>query len=508
LGFWPQLEPHAIAEGLKGKLSLRLRKASWQRLIERKWPYAKAGPVALQALWLTFFAAGCTAVLSSGVFHQTSSLWFAIAAGLAAIHILGRGPRHLLTETDKRNADTMGCVAACFGLSGQALSVTSNCESLFGVTASELMGCGFFERVQVADRPTFLKAISDACAQPVMATTTLRWRGLERVEPAGQASPVFHWLEMRARRTEAAPRKNRQDANVVAFFRDVTEAKCRDAELEDARAHILAANSTREHFFTHAGHEIRSPLNSIAGFAELLASSSMPLPVAEKQREYARIIQQSAQHLLTIADSITDLSLIQSGRLPVTLVRFAAAPQIDLCCDMLALQAKNNGVLLLRAYPANLDAILCDKRLFTQILVNLVSNSIKFTPANGRVTVAACAEGASLLINVTDTGIGIDEQDLGRLGDPFFQAKSVPDRQGKGTGLGLSIVRGFVGMLGGEIMVASEPEKGTCVSVRLPLEGQVCTGAAKGPAKIATLAGLPPAVKSSANQQIMVKKIA
>jgi two-component system, cell cycle sensor histidine kinase DivJ len=175
---------------------------------------------------------------------------------------------------------------------------------------------------------------------------------------------------------------------------------------------------------------------------------------------------------------------------------------------MVGLQASNSEVLLLRTYPANLDTILCDKRLFTQILMNLLSNAIKFTPPNGSVTIAARAEANSLLVKLTDTGIGIDAEDLARLGDPFFQAKGSSERQNRGTGLGLSIVRGFVGMLGGEIMVASEPEKGTCVRVRLPLESHALTGTAKGPVRIATLARLPQPEEPFANQPMMVKKIA
>jgi len=127
---------------------------------------------------------------------------------------------------------------------------------------------------------------------------------------------------------------------------------------------------------------------------------------------------------------------------------------------MVKLRAKNSGVELLRAYPENLDEITGDKRACTQILINLLSNAIKFTPPNGSVTISASPEPHYLLILVADTGIGIAEPDLAHLGDPFFQAKAIPDRQEKGTGLGLAIVRGLVGMQGGTITVASEPDKG------------------------------------------------
>ena len=155
---------------------------------------------------------------------------------------------------------------------------------------------------------------------------------------------------------------------------------------------------------------------------------------------------------------------------------------------MVKLHAQNSGVELLRAYPENLDELTGDKRACTQILVNLLSNAIKFTPRNGTVTISVRPEPQALLIVVADTGIGIAERDLARLGDPFFQAKT-SGRNENGTGLGLSIVRGLVGLQGGTIAVASEPDKGTCVHVLLPLDGVAArTGI---PAKIQTIPDLP-----------------
>jgi cell cycle sensor histidine kinase DivJ len=172
------------------------------------------------------------------------------------------------------------------------------------------------------------------------------------------------------------------------------------------------------------------------------------------------------------------------------------------------LHAKNNGVELLRAYPANLDEITGDRRGCTQILVNLLSNAIKFTPAKGSVTISARPEANSLLILVADTGIGIAARDLARLGDPFFQAKALPDRQDQGTGLGLSIVRGLVGLQGGTIMVASEPGKGTSVRVRLPLDCRGLAAKAGTRAKIETIAHLPVPDQHDLYKQMTVKKIA
>jgi two-component system, cell cycle sensor histidine kinase DivJ len=281
--------------------------------------------------------------------------------------------------------------------------------------------------------------------------------------------------------------------------------KHRGAGLGAARARGVEGKTAKEHFFAHASHEMRAPLNAIAGFAELLANCGGALPESDKQREYVKIIHQSAQHLLSVVNAITDMSLIQSGRVPVMLERVDAAEQIDLCCRMLALQARQSGVALLRANPPALGPIVCDRRLFTQILVNLISNAIKFTPAGGRIVIEARAQAASFFVRVTDTGTGIDAKDLTRLGDPFFQGKNSSGRQG--TGLGISIVRGLIGVLRGGMKIASEPGRGTCVEIRLPLDGRAAANIEAGPVMIATVPKLTCFEETITNQR-MVKKIA
>jgi two-component system, cell cycle sensor histidine kinase DivJ len=518
---------------------------------------------------LSFIAAGLTAAFGGGALHPTAFAWFVIApvesvfsmngivvgasASLAAVAalllvstpdvhgaaalgaanttlflipttvftmIVGTGIvrlwtlRRMAKQVRARHydslAENMGCLILCCDRSGSVSSVSSNCEALFGLRPSALTGRGFFERVQVADRPAFLKTIADTRAGFATIDATLRWRGTARVDRGGHAEPVFLWLDMRARRggDYRAAQAGSQDDDVVAVFRDVTETKLREAALEDARAAAEEANLAKDYFLAQAGHELRTPLNAIAGFSELLGDPRLAPPDPEKQREYARIIHRSGRHLLAVVNSILDLSKIQSGSLAIEVEPFAVAPLIDLCCDMVKLHAKNNGVELLRAYPANLEEITGDRRVCTQILVNLLSNAIKFTPANGSVTICARHEANSLLILVADTGIGIAASDLARLGDPFFQANALPDRQDKGTGLGLSIVRGLVGLQGGTIMVASEPCKGTSVRVRLPLDCRGVAAKAGIRTKIETFAHLPVPDQHDLCQQMTVKKIA
>jgi cell cycle sensor histidine kinase DivJ len=518
---------------------------------------------------LSFIAAGLTAAFGDGALHPTAFAWLIIApvesvfsmngivvgasATLAAVAtlllgatsdalgapalgaantmlflipatvfamIVGTGFVRLWTLRHKTQqvraerydslAENMGCLVLCCDRSGSVSSVSSNCEASFGLQPSALTGRGFFERVQVADRPAFLRTIADACAGSVTINATLRWRGTARVDRGDYAEPVFLWLDMRARRggEYRAAQGESQDDDVVAVFRDVTEAKLREAALDEARAAAEEANLAKDHFLAQAGHELRTPLNAIAGFSELLGDPRLTPPDPEKQREYARIIYRSGRHLLAVVNAILDLSKIQSACLAIEIEPFAVAPLIDLCCDMVKLHAKNNGVGLLRAYPANLEEITGDRRGCAQILINLLSNAIKFTPANGSVTISARPEANSLLILVADTGVGIAAHDLARLGDPFFQANALPDRQNIGTGLGLSIVRGLVGLQGGTIMVASEPGKGTSVRVRLPLDCRGLAAKAGIRAKIETIAQLPILDQDDLYKEMTVKKIA
>lgn len=437
---------------------------------------------------------------------------FALAARTAFVRLrtLSREAGQDWTQYHDSLAETAGGLVLRCDRSGSVTSVSANCQSLLGLPPAALQGRGFFERVQVADRPAFLKTLSDACAGAgsSTATATLRWRGRLHLRRGDYAEPVFQWLEMRARSGADGKRGTGSwPGEAIAVFRDVTEAKRREAELEDARAAAEEANLCKEQFLAHAGHELRTPLNAIIGFAELLGDSQPAQSGLDKQRDYARIIHQSGQHLLDVVDSILNMSKIQSGSVAVEHEPFAVAPLIDLCCDMVKLRAEKNRVQLLRAYPEKLDEITGDKRICTQILINLLSNAIKFTPPTGSVTVSARPDSYCLLIQVADTGIGIAEDDLARLGDPFFQANAVPDPHEKGAGLGLSIVRGLVGLQGGTIMVASEPGKGTCVHVRLPLDCRHLAAKVKIPAKIETIARLP-FDQDDFPRKMMVRKIA
>src|SRR5262249_17484571 len=174
-----------------------------------------------------------------------------------------------------------------------------------------------------------------------------------------------------------------------------------------------------------------------------------------RRREYATLIGESGHHLLSVVNGILDMSKIESGNFEITPEPFRPAPVIGTCCDLMALRAREAGIDLICRLPDDLPDIVADKRAVKQILINLLSNAIKFTQRGGKVVVSAATRGADIVLRVEDSGVGIAEDDLRHVGDPFFQARTTYDRPHDGTGLGLSIVKGLVELHGGELGIES-----------------------------------------------------
>ncbi|THD44250.1 MAG: HAMP domain-containing histidine kinase, partial [Bradyrhizobium sp.] len=240
--------------------------------------------------------------------------------------------------------------------------------------------------------------------------------------------------------------------------------------------------------------------------SEMLGDAELAPRDFAKQREYAKIIHASADHLLSVVNSILDTSKIAAGTFRIMPEPFALAPLIADCCAMVRLKAEAGGVALEQTANGNLGEIVADKRACRQILLNLIANAVKFTDRGGSVRVAAQAAGEAMLITVADTGVGIPAESLSRLGDPFFQARADYDRNFEGAGLGLSLVRGLVGLHGGALRVESVVGVGTRVTVRLP---SVCRSDERNgaPAPLETQARLAPEPAVS-QQTTMERKIA
>ncbi len=364
------------------------------------------------------------------------------------------------------------------------------------LTARDAMGRGLFERIHVGDRPAFLKAVSDAAAGGTLARATLRVRaGAQHAPDAVSAPPAFVWTELRA-----SPLADAQ-GEALCVLRDASERMEREDAVAQARAQSLQADRARDRFLATISHELRTPLNAIIGFSEMLASERLAPADPARGREYAQVINESGHHLLSVVNAILDVSKMEAGAFALAPEPVAIAPVVDQCCDMVRLKAQEKGVEIARDIPADLPEIVADRRAVKQILINLVSNALKFTPANGRVVVRARPEGASLTLSVIDTGVGVEARDLDRLGAPFFQAQGDYDRRHEGAGLGLSVVRGLVGLHGGTMRFESAPGEGALCLVKLPLDCSVVPETARrAQAPIETLARGPSAMRQARPQ--------
>jgi len=305
------------------------------------------------------------------------------------------------------------------------------------------------------------------------------------------------------------------EREVVAAIRDVTERKTQEQAVETAREEAERANAAKSRFLATMSHELRTPLNAIIGFSEMLANEETMQLDAARRREYAMLIGESGQHLLSVVNGILDMSKIESGNFEITPEPFSPAPAIGTCCDLMALRAREAGIDLVCRIPSDLPDIVADQRAVKQILINLLSNAIKFTDRGGRVKIAAAAEGAAIAITVEDNGIGIGEEDLPRIGKPFYQARGSYDRRHDGTGLGLSIVKGLVALHGGEVVIRSRVGEGTRITVRLPLDCEqtrpqatMMTKTVNMKASHAVESGAAPAARDNSSVTTVVKKSA
>jgi cell cycle sensor histidine kinase DivJ len=377
----------------------------------------------------------------------------------------------LYAEEDRYRllARNMTDVITRHGRNGSVIFASPAAERLFGASVPELLGHGLFDRVHVADRPAYLTALADA--RDASQSVEFRVRR-ERTEPGQSGAGRFIWIEMRCRPLDRTLGDALQagDREVVAVMRDVSGRKSQEQALEDARHEAEQANVAKSHFLATMSHELRTPLNAIIGFSEMLMNEAQMRLEAERRREYASLINESGTHLLAVVNGILDMTKLDTGDFEIRPEPFRLAGVIGSCCDLLALKAREAGLDLVRDVPADLPEIVADKRACKQILINLLSNAIKFTDRGGRVKISVAAEGAAIAITVEDNGIGIGEEDLPRIGKPFYQARGSYDRRHDGTGLGLSIVKGLVALHGGEVVIRSRVGEGTRITVRLPLD--------------------------------------
>jgi len=306
------------------------------------------------------------------------------------------------------------------------------------------------------------------------------------------------WIALSERRA--------RDGGTISVFSDITELKVREQELirrgeslehavsdlemvqskledqgallaeqveetELARREVARANDGKINFLRAISHELRSPLNAIIGFADLMQAAPYgPLGNA-RYRDYLGDIHASGRHLLSLVNQLLDLSRMEVGHHRLELGWHAFSAVYDSAWRIVGGLLQGSGLAYEADLAKDLPEMRVDPQAVRQILVNVLSNAIKFTPEGGTVRLCAKADGETLVVAVADSGIGIPPQAIPRLMRPFERSAEAQDRQIQGSGLGLAISRSLVELHGGRIEIESDLGGGTTVTIRLPVAG-------------------------------------
>ena len=239
-------------------------------------------------------------------------------------------------------------------------------------------------------------------------------------------------------------------------------------ELEAARAAADDANRAKSQFLTTMSHELRTPLNAIGGYAQLM-EMEVQGPITEPQRQSLKRIMSGQQHLLRLVNAVLDLARIEAGRVEYQLEAVDVDALVASVVPMVEPQLADGQLTLTRSIDRGL-CVRADREKAQQVLINLLTNAVKFTPEGGRVSVQGQVDDSSrrVLIEVSDTGIGIPPEQLARVFEPFVQVPSRSRQDAEGTGLGLAISRDLARGMGGELSARSSPGQGSTFTLMLP----------------------------------------
>ena len=266
-----------------------------------------------------------------------------------------------------------------------------------------------------------------------------------------------------------SPLETEEGTLVSSAIRDITDRRGIERTLQEKNAELERANQSKDRFLASMSHELRTPLNGIIGFAEFL-SDGKPGSINDKQKEYLGDILNSGRHLLHLINDMLDLVKVQAGKVELSTERFSLREAIGEVCAGVRPIAETKRIAVKVEVAPGLDFVTLDQQRFKQILYNLLSNALKFTDDGGHVGVEATLHGKDRLqLAVSDDGIGIRSEDIGRLFTEFEQLETGTARRFGGTGLGLALTRSLVTLHGGEIGVESEFGKGSTFRVTLPL---------------------------------------
>ncbi|MBZ0157805.1 MAG: HAMP domain-containing protein [Alphaproteobacteria bacterium] len=293
--------------------------------------------------------------------------------------------------------------------------------------------------------------------------TTVDIRGRDEI---GMLATTFNYMA-RSLKELFLVRKEMEDA--LRKYSEELEERIRERtrELEEAMYMAKAANQAKSEFLANMSHELRTPLNSIIGFTEMMLDT-MPGELTAEQKQYLTYVWESGNHLLRLISDILDLSKIEAGMLALEYGSVDLRDVIESSVSLVKERAMRNHVQV-RTDILKAGTIEADEIKIKQVVLNLLANAIKFTPAGGEVGIRASQDDKEAVVSVWDTGIGISDEDLKRLFHPFQQLETTLTKKYEGTGLGLHLSKRIVELHGGTIRVESEPQKGSIFHFSIPV---------------------------------------
>jgi PAS domain S-box-containing protein len=349
--------------------------------------------------------------------------------------------------------DAAGDAIVLIDAQGMILFAGTNAQALFGYEPRQLQGI-VFTRLLSPENADMAHDQLDA----ILRNSHGGRRGREIMGRTRQGSSIALFMAI-------APVANRTDRFCVAFS-DITQWKNAEQELVRARRRAENASAAKSDFLAKISHEIRTPLNSIIGFSEVMMSEQFGRIENDRYREYLKDIRASGEHLLSLVNDLLDLSKIEAGKLELSFSSVALNDLVQQCIAAMQPQANRDRIIIRTSLPPELPQVVADARSVRQILLNVLSNSLKFTGAGGQVIVSTTVnETGEVVLHIRDTGIGMTEQDAVTALEPFRQLATSP---AGGAGLGLPLTKALAEANRAKFRLTSAPNEGTLVEIIFP----------------------------------------
>jgi PAS domain S-box-containing protein len=340
---------------------------------------------------------------------------------------------------------------------GKIGSMNRAAEALFGVNASDYLGRYFTDLLADESQKPALDYLDGLAANGVASVLNDGREVIGRV-PRGGLIPLFMTMG-----------KVGATGKFCAVLRDITHWKNVEQELIAARRAAEAANQQKSDFLAKISHEIRTPLNAIIGFSEVMMEERFGPVGNARYRDYLHDIHVSGAHLMSLINDLLDLSKIEAGKVDLSFESVPINAVIQECVALMQPQANRERIIIRTSLSPEVPNVVADARSFRQILLNLMSNAIKFTRAGGQVIVSTALEATGeVVVRIRDTGIGMSEKDMETAMKPFRQVAPTREDREQGTGLGLPLTKALVEANRATFSIDSAPNQGTLVKITFP----------------------------------------